>query len=70
MPNFGQIFQTPNAEQSYKGKYPICALNNLFDVQVRTAMITIDAIINYLTERLLEKGLMGCVNLVLLSDHG
>lgn len=33
-------------------------------------MILIDGMINYLTQRLLEEGLMGCINLILLSDHG
>uniref|UniRef100_A0A915BGV6 Extracellular Endonuclease subunit A domain-containing protein n=1 Tax=Parascaris univalens TaxID=6257 RepID=A0A915BGV6_PARUN len=37
---------------------------------VRTAMITVDGVTNYFTNRLLEEGLMGCVNLVIVSDHG
>uniref|UniRef100_A0A0M3HIK4 Ectonucleotide pyrophosphatase/phosphodiesterase family member 6 n=1 Tax=Ascaris lumbricoides TaxID=6252 RepID=A0A0M3HIK4_ASCLU len=37
---------------------------------VRTAMITVDGITNYFTTRLLEEGLMGCINLVIVSDHG
>ncbi|VDK64656.1 unnamed protein product [Anisakis simplex] len=37
---------------------------------VKTAMITADAVVGYLTNRLLHEGLMGCVNLILVSDHG
>ncbi|KAL3990237.1 Type I phosphodiesterase / nucleotide pyrophosphatase family protein [Acanthocheilonema viteae] len=36
---------------------------------VRTAMILMDGMINYLINRLTEKGLMGCINFILLSDH-
>uniref|UniRef100_A0A0R3S067 NUC domain-containing protein n=1 Tax=Elaeophora elaphi TaxID=1147741 RepID=A0A0R3S067_9BILA len=39
-------------------------------VQVRTAMILMDGMINYLINRLVEEGLMGCINFILLSDHG
>ncbi|VDM95043.1 unnamed protein product [Thelazia callipaeda] len=38
--------------------------------EVRTAMILMDGMINYLTKKLIREGLMGCVNLILLSDHG
>ncbi|VDK74835.1 unnamed protein product [Litomosoides sigmodontis] len=38
--------------------------------EVRTTMITMDGIINYLVRRLLEEDLMSCVNLILISDHG
>uniref|UniRef100_A0A1I7VFF8 NUC domain-containing protein n=1 Tax=Loa loa TaxID=7209 RepID=A0A1I7VFF8_LOALO len=37
---------------------------------VRTALILMDGIINYLINRLSQEGLMGCINFVLLSDHG
>uniref|UniRef100_A0A1I8EAB8 NUC domain-containing protein n=2 Tax=Wuchereria bancrofti TaxID=6293 RepID=A0A1I8EAB8_WUCBA len=37
---------------------------------VRTAMILMDGMINYLISRLTEEGLMGCINFILLSDHG
>ncbi|VDM48002.1 unnamed protein product [Toxocara canis] len=37
---------------------------------VRTAMVSMDGILNYFTEKLLEEGLMGCINLVIVSDHG
>ncbi|VDO11274.1 unnamed protein product [Brugia timori] len=36
---------------------------------VRTAMILMDGMINYLISRLTEEGLMGCINFILLSDH-
>ncbi|KAM3728564.1 Ectonucleotide pyrophosphatase/phosphodiesterase family member [Dirofilaria immitis] len=37
---------------------------------IRTAMIFMDGMINYLTRQLIDEGLMGCINLILLSDHG
>ncbi|MCP9262901.1 hypothetical protein DINM_006272 [Dirofilaria immitis] len=36
---------------------------------IRTAMIFMDGMINYLTRQLIDEGLMGCINLILLSDH-
>uniref|UniRef100_A0A183USX0 Venom phosphodiesterase 2 n=1 Tax=Toxocara canis TaxID=6265 RepID=A0A183USX0_TOXCA len=38
--------------------------------QVRTASITVDGMINYLTRRLINEGLIGCINVIILSDHG
>ncbi|VDK27867.1 unnamed protein product, partial [Gongylonema pulchrum] len=38
--------------------------------EVRTAVISVDETINNLTRRLLDEGLMGCINLILLSGHG
>lgn len=38
--------------------------------RVRTGVITMDGILNYLTTRLSDEGLLGCVNLILVSDHG
>ncbi|CAG9538769.1 unnamed protein product [Cercopithifilaria johnstoni] len=37
---------------------------------VRTAMILMDGMLNYLINRLAEEGFMGCINFILLSDHG
>ncbi|CAD5225199.1 unnamed protein product [Bursaphelenchus okinawaensis] len=37
---------------------------------IQTALINIDAMVNYLLSRLDRKGYLGCVNIVLLSDHG
>ncbi|VDM08973.1 unnamed protein product [Wuchereria bancrofti] len=37
---------------------------------VHEALILMDGVINYLIKRLLEEKLMGCINLILLSDHG
>ncbi|VDK81029.1 unnamed protein product [Litomosoides sigmodontis] len=37
---------------------------------VRTATILMDGMINYLINQLVEQGLMGCINFILLSDHG
>ncbi|VDM92288.1 unnamed protein product, partial [Onchocerca ochengi] len=37
---------------------------------VRTAMILMDGMINYLIRRLTEEGIMGCINFIFLSDHG
>nr|CRZ23760.1 Bm9475 [Brugia malayi] len=37
---------------------------------VHDALILMDGVINYLIRRLLEEKLMGCINLILLSDHG
>ncbi|VDO44952.1 unnamed protein product [Onchocerca flexuosa] len=33
-------------------------------------MILMDGMINYLIRRLVEEGIMGCINFILLSDHG
>ncbi|VDD85524.1 unnamed protein product [Enterobius vermicularis] len=33
-------------------------------------MLLTDAVINYLTTRLVEEGIMGCINMIILSDHG
>lgn len=30
----------------------------------------VDTAVKYLTEKLTEKGLIGCVNIILVSDHG
>uniref|UniRef100_A0A915PLN4 Uncharacterized protein n=1 Tax=Setaria digitata TaxID=48799 RepID=A0A915PLN4_9BILA len=38
--------------------------------KVRTALLLMDGIINYLTRQLIEEGLIGCINIILLSDHG
>uniref|UniRef100_A0A915CMD5 Uncharacterized protein n=1 Tax=Ditylenchus dipsaci TaxID=166011 RepID=A0A915CMD5_9BILA len=37
---------------------------------VNSALIYVDAMINYLMYRLDKKGYLGCINIVLLSDHG
>lgn len=37
---------------------------------INTALIYIDAMVNYLLSRLDRKGYLGCVNIVLVSDHG
>uniref|UniRef100_A0A1I7W2V1 NUC domain-containing protein n=1 Tax=Loa loa TaxID=7209 RepID=A0A1I7W2V1_LOALO len=36
---------------------------------VRTALILTDGIINYLLRRLDDQGLMGCINVIIVSDH-
>uniref|UniRef100_A0A0N5AA63 NUC domain-containing protein n=1 Tax=Syphacia muris TaxID=451379 RepID=A0A0N5AA63_9BILA len=38
--------------------------------EVRSGMIMMDGITKYLTDRLIEEGLMGCINIIILSDHG
>lgn len=45
-------------------------VHNLFTSKVRTALITVDGIINYLVRRLIAEDLMSCINLILISDHG
>lgn len=37
---------------------------------VKSGLIYVDAMINYLLYRLDRKGLMGCLNIVIVSDHG
>uniref|UniRef100_A0A0M3IUH6 NUC domain-containing protein n=2 Tax=Ascaris lumbricoides TaxID=6252 RepID=A0A0M3IUH6_ASCLU len=37
---------------------------------VQTANVIVDGMINYLTKRLINEGLIGCVNILILSDHG
>ena len=37
---------------------------------VNSMLIYVDAMLNYLMHRLDQRGLLGCINLVLVSDHG
>ncbi|CAK5071199.1 unnamed protein product [Meloidogyne enterolobii] len=37
---------------------------------VNSALIYVDAMINYLMHQLDDNGLLGCINIVILSDHG
>lgn len=38
--------------------------------EVNSAVIYVDAMLNYLMSKLDQKGLLGCINIVLVSDHG
>ncbi|KAI6241991.1 Ectonucleotide pyrophosphatase/phosphodiesterase C27A7.1 [Aphelenchoides fujianensis] len=58
---FGMYFEDPDRAGHHNGTHSDA---------MKMSLIVADAMLNYLLSRLDRKGYLGCVNLVLVSDHG
>uniref|UniRef100_A0A914S4C2 Uncharacterized protein n=1 Tax=Parascaris equorum TaxID=6256 RepID=A0A914S4C2_PAREQ len=68
-PNYFMRYDSRVSHTQRIDKFDICAISLITFSKLQIANVIVDRMINYLTRRLVDEDLVGCANIVILSDH-